>query len=108
MERHNGLREILSGYGRGRPNKRSPSFEQRGCKRDEEVDKTKMLASNYKKVVEEKLREHIVQCRMAPAAMFHSAPKINSLMTTNPSFISVGEWVEVDADRWPGFNSEGV
>jgi hypothetical protein len=39
--------------------------------------------------------------------MFHSAPKISSLLTTNPSFISVGEWVEVDADRTPGFNSEG-
>jgi hypothetical protein len=23
------------------------------------------------------------------------------------NFISVGEWVEVDADRTPGFNSEG-
>ena len=69
--------------------------------------KTKMLASNYKIVVEEKLRAHIEQSRMVPAAMFHSAPKISSLMTTNPSFISVGEWVEVDADRSPGFNSEG-
>lgn len=69
--------------------------------------KTKLLSSNFKAVVEEKLREHIVQCRMAPTAMFHSAPKISSLLTTNPSFISVGEWVEVDADRTPGFNSEG-
>ncbi len=30
-----------------------------------------------------------------------------NLVTHDPSFISVGEWVEVDADRTPGYNSEG-
>ena len=28
-------------------------------------------------------------------------------MTSNLKFLSVGEWVEVDADRTPGYNSEG-
>ncbi len=42
-----------------------------------------------------------------PSEMFHSPPKSVALVTSNPSFISVGEWVEVDADRTPGFNSEG-
>ena len=39
--------------------------------------------------------------------MFHAAPKSMNFVTADPSFISVGEWVEVDADRTPGYNSEG-
>ncbi len=63
--------------------------------------KTKILASNFKTIVAEKLRDHI------EVKMFHTHPKTMSLITTNLSFLSVGEWVEVDADRTPGFNSEG-
>ncbi len=66
-----------------------------------------MLSSNFKLVVAEKLRDHLIQCRMEPEAMFRCVSKTSSLMSKNPSFISVGEWVEVDADRTPGFNSEG-
>jgi hypothetical protein len=39
--------------------------------------------------------------------MFHESPKTISITLCNPSFLSVGEWVEVDADRTPGYNSEG-
>jgi hypothetical protein len=39
--------------------------------------------------------------------MFHSVPETTNVRLANPSFISVGEWAEVDADRSPGFNSEG-
>jgi hypothetical protein len=39
--------------------------------------------------------------------MFHDSPKTISITLSNPNFLSVGEWVEVDADRTPGYNSEG-
>ncbi len=32
--------------------------------------------------------------------------KANAI-TSNLKFLSVGEWIEIDADRTPGFNSEG-
>ncbi len=47
------------------------------------------------------------ESRSPLAAVFHSAPKLNSVSLTNPNFLSVGEWVEVDGDITPGFNSEG-
>jgi hypothetical protein len=69
--------------------------------------KNKLLVVHYKKLVADKLKEHLVQCRVMPSEMFHCAPKNVNLVTSNPYFISVGEWVEVDADRTPGSNSEG-
>jgi hypothetical protein len=40
--------------------------------------------------------------------MFRAAnTDIRNLQFLNPEFLSVGEWVEVDADRTPGWNSEG-
>jgi hypothetical protein len=39
--------------------------------------------------------------------MFHVPSTNKNVVQLNPSFISVGEWVEVDADRTPGYNSEG-
>jgi hypothetical protein len=39
--------------------------------------------------------------------MFHAPPKKINMVTLDINFLSVGEWVEVDADRTPGFNSEG-
>jgi hypothetical protein len=45
--------------------------------------------------------------RTPQALMFHCVPKIASAITSDPKFLSVGEWVEVDADRTPGYNSEG-
>ena len=71
------------------------------------IIKSKLLVKHYKNLVADKLRDHIVSCRVNPAAMFHAAPKNVHLVTSDINFISVGEWVEVDADRTPGFNSEG-
>jgi hypothetical protein len=71
------------------------------------IIKTKLLTMHYQKVVEEKLRQYLTQERMPQESMFHCAPKLSSLLVTNLNFLSVGEWVEVDGDRTPGFNSEG-
>ena len=71
------------------------------------IIKSKLLMTHYKTMVAEKLRAHIAECRVMPAAMFHSSPKNLNLVTSNLKFLSVGEWVEVDADRSPGYNSEG-
>ncbi len=53
------------------------------------------------------MREHIGQSRSLPSEMIHCAPKTFNVVTSNVRFLSVGEWVEVDADRTPGYNSEG-
>jgi hypothetical protein len=69
--------------------------------------KMKLLAGNYKKLLADKLREHLCGSRVEPASMFHSVPKTTNIRLENPSFISIGGWVEADSDRSPGFNSEG-
>jgi hypothetical protein len=71
------------------------------------IIKSKLLVTNYNSKVAEKLRAHITESRVTPASMFHSSPKNLQLVTFNLKFLSVGEWVEVDADRTPGYNSEG-
>ncbi len=69
--------------------------------------KNKLLIVHYKSLVADRLKAHLVQSRVMPSDMFHAAPKPINLVTADPSFISVGEWVEVDADRTPGYNSDG-
>jgi hypothetical protein len=69
--------------------------------------KNKLLIVHYKSLVAERLKEHLAKSRVMPSDMFHAAPKSMNLVTADPSFISVGEWVEVDADRTAGYNSEG-
>ncbi len=71
------------------------------------IIKSKLLMSHYKTMVAEKLRAHIAECRIMPANMFHSSPKNLNLVTSNLKFLSLGKWIEVDADRSPGYNSEG-
>jgi hypothetical protein len=71
------------------------------------IIKSKLLVKHYKNLVAEKLRDHIISCRVNPTSMFHAPPKKINIVTLDINFISVGEWVEVDADRTPGFNSEG-
>jgi hypothetical protein len=39
--------------------------------------------------------------------MFKKAAPLNSARMVAASAVSVGNWVEVDADRSPGWNSEG-
>jgi hypothetical protein len=69
--------------------------------------KHKILEVNYRTILAEKMRAHLAASRSPLCAMFHSAPKRNTVLLTNPNFPSVGEWVEVDGDITPGFNSEG-
>jgi hypothetical protein len=69
--------------------------------------KNKLLCVHYKSLVADELKKHLVRSRVMPSDMFHSAPKSVNLVIADPNFISVGEWVEVDADRTPGYNSEG-
>jgi hypothetical protein len=72
-----------------------------------EVIKHKILEVNYRQIIAEKMRAYLAASRSSLVTMFHSAPKRNSVLLTNPNFLSVGEWVEVDGDITPGFNSEG-
>jgi hypothetical protein len=69
--------------------------------------KHKILEVNYRTILEEKMRSHLAASRSPLCAMFHAAPKRNTVLLTNPNFLSLGEWVEVDGDITPGFNSEG-
>ena len=39
--------------------------------------------------------------------MFKKAAPVNSARMVGASAVSVGDWVQVDADRLPGWNSEG-
>ena len=71
------------------------------------VIKKKLLDVNYKAVVTAKMQAYLGQSRMPLTFMFHVPPSTLNAVLLNPSFISVGEWVEVDADRSPGYNSEG-
>ncbi len=71
------------------------------------IIKSKLLVTHYNTMVAEKLRTHISEGRVRPSSMFHCAPNNPQLVTSNLKFLSVGEWVEVDADRTPGYNSEG-
>jgi hypothetical protein len=72
-----------------------------------DVMKQKILDVNYKTILTEKMRAHLAGSRSSLVAMFHTAPKRHSVQLTDPNFLSVGEWVEVDGDITPGFNSEG-
>ncbi len=62
---------------------------------------------NFKAVVTAKMQAYLGASRMPLTSMFHVAPTTLNAVLLNPSFISVGEWVEIDADRTPGYNSEG-
>jgi hypothetical protein len=53
------------------------------------------------------MRTHLRDSRSPLACTFHSAPKLSSAVFSNPNFISMGEWVEVNGDRTPGYNPEG-
>ncbi len=66
-----------------------------------------LLDTQYKKLIEDKMRQHLTDSRTPQASMVHCVPKLGTAITSDPKFLSVGEWVEVDCDRTPGYNSEG-
>ena len=69
--------------------------------------KDTLLQHNYKQLIVEKMRNHLIASRTPQASMHHCVPRVSNNASTNHKFLSVGEWVEIDADRSPGFNSEG-
>ena len=71
------------------------------------VIKLKMLDVNFKVLIANKMKEYLSESRTPLEKIFHASPKTFNAVLYDPNFISVGEWVEVDADRTPGFNSEG-
>ncbi len=69
--------------------------------------KDTLLAAQYKNLIVEKMRQHLIDSRTPQASMVHCVSKLANAITSNLKFLSVGEWVEIDADRKPGYNSEG-
>ncbi len=69
--------------------------------------KSKLLDVSFKLLLASKMMEYLHDSRMPMAKNFHVTPNTINAVLSNPNFISVGKWVEVDADRTPGFNSEG-
>jgi hypothetical protein len=73
-----------------------------------EAIKTKLITTKYKQVCADKMREFLIEQRPSlSSTMFRAALPSRPLLLMSPTFMSVGEWVEVDADRTPGWNSEG-
>ncbi len=68
--------------------------------------KTKLLTVKYKEMVAEKMRQYLIDNRQLVQSMIRANDSSRNLRLLSPEFISVGEWVEVDADRTPGWNSE--
>jgi hypothetical protein len=71
------------------------------------VVKNTLLATQYKLLIGEKMRLYFYEQRESQATMMHAVQKVQTGALARPEFLSVGEWVEVDADRTPGYNSEG-
>ncbi len=70
--------------------------------------KTKLLKVQYNEMMANKVKEYIQSNMVKADDMFRAnAVTIRAAQILRPSFLSVGEWVEVDADRTPGCNSEG-
>ena len=69
--------------------------------------KEKLLTSKYANTCVEKLKAHLVAQRVAQNDMFRKAAPAKKIPLGNAAAVSVGDWVEVDGDRSPGWNSEG-
>ncbi len=61
----------------------------------------------YKDLVSEKMRDHYILNRPDQHSMFRAAIQPRENQRLQLKFLSIGEWVEVDADRTSGWNSEG-
>ncbi len=69
--------------------------------------KSKLITAKYQELVAEKMRQYHINNRQPLQSMFRANCSSRNLRLLSPEFISVGEWVEVDAERTPGWNSEG-
>ncbi len=68
---------------------------------------SKVISSKYSTLCIEKLKEHLLAMRVDENEMFRKAAPLNSARMVRTFAVSVGDWVVVDADRSPGWNSEG-
>jgi hypothetical protein len=66
-----------------------------------------VISSKYSTLCKDKLKEHLLAMRVDENEMFRKAAPLNSARMVGASAVSVGAWVQVDADRSPGWNSEG-
>ncbi len=69
--------------------------------------KSKLLASKFSTLYIEKLKATLIAARVPVDDMFRKPEPVNRARTMHAAGVSVGDWVEVDADRSPGWNSEG-
>jgi hypothetical protein len=76
-------------------------------KEQKDIVKQKLLQVQYKSMIEDKMRVYLSESRPSLNDVFHYAPVLRASHVMNPSFLSVGEWVKVDGDITPGWNSEG-
>jgi hypothetical protein len=53
------------------------------------------------------MRDHFILNRSDQQSMFRAVTQPRSIQRLQLKFLSIGEWVEVDADRTLGWNSEG-
>jgi hypothetical protein len=65
------------------------------------------IHSEYKDVVAERMQEYVKENRTPDTKMFRTVQPSAVTQRLQVGRLSVGEWVEVDADRTPGWNSEG-
>ncbi len=69
--------------------------------------KSKLLASKFSTLCIEKLKATLIAGRVPVEDMFRKPEPVNRARTMHAAGVSVGDWVEVDSDRSPGWNSEG-
>jgi hypothetical protein len=71
------------------------------------VAKEKVLTTKYSSLCRDKLKDHLISTRVEVQNMFRLAPSPSTSRTIAAAAVSVGDWVQVDADRSIGWNSEG-
>jgi hypothetical protein len=69
--------------------------------------KEKLLTSKIAITCVEKLNSHLVAQRVSENDMFRKAALAKFVRLGDSAAVSVDDWVEVDGDRSPGWNSEG-
>jgi hypothetical protein len=71
------------------------------------VVKDKILRTKYSTICADKLKEHLIADRVPVENMFRVAAPPMAARSADAAQVHVGDWVQVDADRSVGYNSEG-
>jgi hypothetical protein len=61
----------------------------------------------FKSLVSDKMKAHLIANRTEQKNVIRNITQPRILQKLQLIFLSVGEWVEVDGDRIPGWNSKG-